>query len=141
MLHPDFPIVEGRYQMTREWSVQLPGQFNRRFEEGELVIWKPGFTIWTAVWGNDNDESVEERIKWLKEDMSSDAFDVQYNHDRTLRRMCYRLTENRDGQTIHALYAFAVGDSGHVQMGIYLDDEMDLEDAKSIWLSLEETTS
>ena len=29
MLHPDFPVVEGTFKMTNEWSVTLPGKFNR----------------------------------------------------------------------------------------------------------------
>ena len=49
MLNPQFPIVEGRYQMTGEWSIALPGQFNRRIENQDLVIWRPGFTIWLAI--------------------------------------------------------------------------------------------
>ena len=37
-LHPKFPVVEGNYQMTKEWSVTLPGKFSRRIEEGSLVL-------------------------------------------------------------------------------------------------------
>ena len=53
-LHPDFPVAEDNYQMTDEWSLTLPLPFNRRFEEGSLVIWRPRLTFWINVWGNDN---------------------------------------------------------------------------------------
>lgn len=62
-LHPGFPVVQDTYQMTKEWSVTLPGRFNRRIEDGSLVLWRPGFTIWTSVWGNDKKESAEKRLK------------------------------------------------------------------------------
>lgn len=43
MLHPEFPVVVGRYQMTPDWAVTLPRPFNRRTEDGSLVFWRPGF--------------------------------------------------------------------------------------------------
>jgi hypothetical protein len=57
LLHPKFPIVEGHYQLTEEWSVDLPEAFNRRIEEGQMVIWRSGFTIWMAIWNNDKNQS------------------------------------------------------------------------------------
>jgi hypothetical protein len=57
MLHPEFPVIEGRYQMTPDWAVTLPQPFNQRFEDDSLVFWRPGITVWTIVWGNDKNES------------------------------------------------------------------------------------
>lgn len=39
-LHPDFPVVEGRYRLTREWELELSGKFNRRIEDGNMVLWR-----------------------------------------------------------------------------------------------------
>jgi hypothetical protein len=49
-LHPDYPTVEGTLSLTYSWSLVLPEKFNRRLDDGDLVIWRPGFTIRTAVW-------------------------------------------------------------------------------------------
>ena len=49
-LHPDFPVIEGRYKMTEVWGISLDQKHNRRVEKGSLVIWRPGFTIWINVW-------------------------------------------------------------------------------------------
>ena len=37
------------------------------------------------------------------------------------------------------IYAFAIGVDGHVQMAVYFDAERDLETARGMWRSLDET--
>ena len=139
MLHPEFPVVEGRYQMTKDWSVTLPGQFNRRIDDGSLVFWRPGITAWTVAWNNDKAESQQQRLDWLRRHTSPDAFGHEVLVDGDVTRFAYRLTEPREEGVVHALYAFAIGVDGHIQMAIYFDDESDLELAREIWRSLDET--
>ena len=139
MLHPEFPVIEGRYQMTRDWAVTLPQQFNRRIEDDSLVFWRPGITAWTIVWGNDKGESQQERLEWLRGDTSPDAFEAESVTEGDVTRYSYRLTERRDGGAVHALYGFAIGVDGHVQIAIYCDDEADLETARELYRSLDET--
>ncbi len=136
MLHPDFPVIESHYQMTREWSLTLPGKFNRRTEDGDLVIWRPGFTIWAAVWNNVDDKSREECLAWIKQDISEGAFDLVEERQAHVLRMRYRLAEDSDDSRVAAYYCFAVSDRSHVQMAMYFDDEADLGCAEHIWKSL-----
>jgi hypothetical protein len=138
VLHPEFRIVEGKYQMTKEWSVVLPGRFNRRFEDDNLVLWRPGFTIWIAVWGNDHNQSPTWRLSRIKADISKEAFDVEEAHGTTALRFSYRLKESGEDKRRPAYYGFAVGQNGHVQMAIYFDDEASLDAAKHILQSLNE---
>jgi len=138
VLHPEFPVVEGKYQMTEEWSIILPGKFNRRIENGDLVIWRPGFTIWVSALNNDKNESKEDRLARLREDVSSDAFDVEDVSEEGVLHLRYRLNEESEDRRIAAFYGFVVGVNGHIQLGIYFDDEGDLEKAKQIWLSVKE---
>ena len=49
-LNPHFPVVTGRHQLTAEWSIDLPGEFNRRIDDGDLVFWRPGITAFVAIW-------------------------------------------------------------------------------------------
>jgi hypothetical protein len=141
MLNPDFPVVAGRYQMTREWSVTLPGRFNRRIEDGSLVLWRPGLTVWILVWGNNHAESVQARLNGLRERRSPQAFDEEVLNDGGLTRYAYRLSEQRDDGLVSALYAFAIGSGGHVQAAIYFDDKTELDVAKQIWRSFDEITT
>lgn len=141
VLHPSFPVIEGRYQMTLAWTVTLPRPFNQRFERGSLVIWRPGFTLWTNVWGNNLLESQRQRLEWLRSETALEAWDIAIETDSKITRYAYRLTEIEDNRAVHALYAYAIGTSGHVQMGIYFDNEDDIKVAKQIWMSLDETQS
>ncbi len=136
MLHPDFPVIENHYQMTPEWSVMLPGKFNRRIEDGDLVIWRPGFTIWTAVWNNVDGKSREDCLAWIKRDISEDARDLIEERDGDVLRLRYRLAEESGDDRVLAYYCFAISDHSHVQMAIYFDNEADLGCAEHIWKSL-----
>jgi hypothetical protein len=135
-LNPDFPIVEGEYGITDHWSVNLPRKFNRRVEDGDLIIWRPMFTMYLTVWNNDNNQSEAERLSWLKSEMSQVAFAIQESDDGDIIRLGYRLTEDHDGAAVNAWYGFAIADNGHVQMAIYFDDESDLELAQAVWRSV-----
>jgi hypothetical protein len=138
-LNPKFPVIEGEYQMTKNWSVTLPDRFNRRFEDNDLVLWKPGFTVWVTVWGNTHDESREARLAKLNHEISKEAFDTQVVHENGILRLAYRLKEAAKDTRVAAFCGFAVGSSGHVQVGIYFDDEGEVELAKTIWRSLRES--
>lgn len=136
MLHPTFPVIEGRYEITEEWSILLPEKFNRRFEDESLVIWHSGFTMWIIAWGNDGLEAKETRLAQLRARVSDQAFDLDQSEDEGVLVFSYRLRETIDDNRAPALYGFAIGESGHVQIVIYFDQESDLGKAKAILKSL-----
>lgn len=96
MLHPNFPIIEGHYQMTEEWLLNLPVQFNRRIEDSDPIIWRPGFTIYVAIWGNDYNKSTTDLLSWIKEDISNDATDIKEESHNNIIRLSYRLNEDSE---------------------------------------------
>jgi hypothetical protein len=132
-------VIEGRYQMTKEWSVVLPEKFNRRVEDGTLVIWRPGFTMWVSVWGNDKNETKKERLRQSRTRVSVQAFDLTESQHANVLLFSYRLKEAAKDNRVPALYAFAYGDSGHVQVGMFFNQESDLAKARAILGSLRET--
>ncbi|MBY0399493.1 hypothetical protein K2X89_04310 [Myxococcota bacterium] len=140
MLHPDYPVVEGRVQMTREWSVELPQRFNRRIDDGSLVLWRPGLTIWTNIWQL-GIETREAQRAWVKSQCIEGPADVPVTdlevEDRSgaLRSSC-RVDERSDDGRRPALYCFAVDGQSRVEMAVYFDDEADLAEARSICASL-----
>jgi len=135
-LHPEFPVVEGSFRMTKNWSVDLPSKFNRRIEDGSLVLWRPGFTIWTEVYGNDNDQTHDEQLAVLRNDSSPDAFDDITETDGKIIRYSYRLNETEDDNRSPAFYCFAISKTGYVMMAIYFDEADDIIEALKIWRSL-----
>jgi hypothetical protein len=138
-LHPGYPVVEGRYQMTSDWALVLPEPVNQRFEDDALVLWRPGFTAWVIVWGNDQSEDSLSRMRRIKEDTSPEAFDVEVIDTGHCLKYGYRLAEDEDGDLVHAFHGFTIGGSGHVQMAIHFDVEGDLDLARGIWMSVVES--
>jgi len=135
-LHPDFPVVSGDYQLSSRWAITLPKEMNRRFEDRDLVLWRPGITVWMSLWNNDREETVGERLAWLQSDASPEAFEVSVEANSTPARYSYRLNEQREGGVVFALYGFALKADGHLQVAIYVDEEADLADARALLSSV-----
>jgi hypothetical protein len=125
---PGFPLVEGRHALTKNWMIVLPEPYARRIEDGSLVLWRPGISLWINAWGNDRGESQASRLAKMTSDISKSARDIQRSTADGVMRFSYALTE--DGQD--ALYAFAFSDPGHLQMAIYFDDPSDAATAVAI---------
>lgn len=121
-LQPDYPIVEGEVQLTSDWSLSLEQPHNKRVEDGSLVLWRPNFTIWINVYGNDNEETAERRLEWIKSESSPDAFDIVSERKDCCSLYAYRLTEARQDSKVHAYYSYVVAPHGHVQLANYFDD-------------------
>lgn len=136
-LNPEFPIVDGTYRLTEEWTLQLPAPCNRRIQDGDLVLWRPGMTAWIAIWHNDKGTSIDERLGWVKNDQSPEAYAAQDRRASGIHYYSYRLDEaDGDGDRTPALYGYAYVDSEHVQIAIYFDDEADSAVAEAIFNSL-----
>jgi hypothetical protein len=129
---PGFPIVEGDHALSEKWMIHLPERFARRFEDGSLVLWRPGLTIWLTAWDNDHGVSQSQRLIGLKEAISNERFAEQEGIDENLTRFSYRLRdENEDGQ-VESLYGFVISDDGHLQLAIYFDDLTDEAEARQL---------
>jgi hypothetical protein len=135
-LHPGFPVVEGRYHLTKVWTILLPGRFNRRLEEGSLVLWRPGMTIWLDIWNNDGQETKADRLAVIETGRSADATSIRRSERGGILYYAYRLDEQSADDRKPALYGFAFADRGHVQMAVYFDAENDLAAAEAICFSL-----
>ena len=127
-----FPVVSGDYHLSSRWAITLPKEMNRRLEDQDLVLWRPGITVWMSLWNNNRGETVRERLDWLQSDASPDAFDVSVEANSTPARYSYRLNEQREAGVVFALYGFAIKDDGHLQIAIYVDQEADLTDARAL---------
>jgi hypothetical protein len=134
-LHPNFPVVEGDYQMTDEWSVTLPLPLNRRFEEGSLVMWRPRLTFWINVWGNDNNETADERLAWILEEAQPERRDERVERADGIVRLTYELPVE-DPEHNPAWYtsisAYVFSDQGHVQISAYCDDGAALQNGYDV---------
>jgi hypothetical protein len=139
-LHPDFPIVEGVVSLDDRWSIRLPYKFNRRVEEGDTIFWRVGMTVFVSRFENHNNDTLENRLVWLRDAMSDQAFDVEVIREDRSCRLAYRLHEQRRASVLHAIYAFQLIETGHLQMAIYTDDSRDLGKASDITKSAYSST-
>lgn len=134
-LHPHFPVFEGFCPIDAAWSILLPMRLNRRVEDGSLVIWRPGFTIWASLREEDNEASKEARLASIEASKTEGAYDIVRENSDGVLRYAYRLEESRSDAAQPSLNAFAVTDHEYLQFGIYFDSESDVEPANSIWRS------
>lgn len=124
-LHPDFPVVEGTCRLTRDWVLDLPEKLNRRIEDGDLVLWRPGLTFWIAVWGPERDKDPEQTLAWILEDASPKRLDQKVVRSASLIHLTYRLREEdpeRTPSSYVSISGYVIGSVGHVQITAYCDD-------------------
>jgi hypothetical protein len=135
---PKFPTVRGRYEMTDNWSIELKDEYKKRFEDGSLVLWRPGITSWIVVYNAKPSMTREDALKWRKQDTDKKKEQEFEVSDEKYLRWAYLLFEKTEQDARWALYSFTFGkDSGHVMMATYFDDKKDLEKAKQLWMSLQ----
>lgn len=126
-LHPDYPVVTGDYRMTEEWSLVLPEKFNRRVEDGDLVLWRPALTLWIAVWGNDNNESMEQRLRSSLATANEFRNHQQIEESGDLVRLTYELPEedqDRAPAEYKSISGYVFGLSGQVDISACFDNSV-----------------
>jgi hypothetical protein len=129
---PGFPLVEGEHRLTDTWSIRLPGQFARRIEDGSLVLWRPGLTIWLEVWNNDHGETQARRLAGVRRSASKDRYAEQKSTAGEVTRFSYRLLDESEAGPVESLYGFVFADDGHLEMAIYFDDPADERGAREL---------
>jgi len=125
-----FPLVDGSYRLTDEWTIELPSQFARRIDNGSLVLWRPGLTIWLDAYGNDHQTSRGVRLREIRQGIAKRATAIKETADSRLSRLTYRLREASAARTdgdpsVEALHGFVFSATGHLQIAIYFDDDAD----------------
>jgi hypothetical protein len=144
-LHPEFPVVEGHVRITGDWALDLPGRFNRRFEEdGDLVFWRPGLSIWIAVWGEVPGETMEETLAWVMDEANPARTDERIERAEGHIVWTYRLRERdpeRDPAEYTSIYGHVFGAPGHVQIATFCDTPEDIEAGDGVIRSLRFATN
>lgn len=115
-LNPDFPVVTGAFPLTKSWHVHLPEQFNRRVDDGSLVLWGPDLTFWVTVWNNDLKLSVNDQLQELVDSASPERGDERTQRTDTFARLTYELAEDVSGQSqsTHTISGYVISASGYV---------------------------
>jgi hypothetical protein len=123
-LHPDFPVVSGDYAMTKGWRIKLEQDFNRRIDEGSLVLWRPELTFWINVWNSDGQVAVDDVLKRLLADASAQRTDEQIDSIGEMARLTYELSEDdaeREQSSERSINGFVIYPAGYVQIAAYYE--------------------
>jgi hypothetical protein len=130
-----FPYITNRVSVTNDWSIYLPFVMNLRVDEGSLVLWRPGFTIWLDAMRNDNRLTQQYRKQHFQETADPQRYDEYETSEEDRLYFSYRLAEPSEDKRAPALYGFAFGTEGHLQIAFYFDEEEDAAIAHSILTS------
>jgi len=110
--------------LTKGWRIDLPEKFNRRVEDGSLVLWRPDLTFWINVWNNDHRRSIEELLQKILVDVNPDRRDEQIERAGGVSRLTYELAEvdlGREKSGYHSINGYVISDAGYVQISAYYD--------------------
>lgn len=125
------------FRITPEWIIDLPEEFKRRVENGELVFWKTGITVVTAVFRLPYGIGKLELLNQIQQKMPENTFETLVSTQGAIVGLGYTRIEQRAGKNNRlSLYTFTASDTSCLQTAFYLDDPADLEWAKAIWNSI-----
>jgi len=136
--HPDYPVVEGFFQMNREWHLVLPGKFNQRFEVGKLVFWGPDITIWASLGEDDHREPLGLRLDRFFEQIPLQASEKKIvTNEASLAKYSYQIAEQPELRQLQSeLHCYALGKASHIHMNIRYQQPEQLPLAQAICQSL-----
>jgi hypothetical protein len=136
-LDPTYPILLGRYHLTKHWFFELPGKFNHRFEDGGKVFWRPGFFFEFRRWKNTDHFSTRERVDQVKRAFVGkvDHFEEEERND--VAKISFRDIVRTEDKLPPAYTCYLIDDTGQIGVLFNFDDEADLAVAKAIWASFE----
>ena len=77
----EYPTVEGRYFLSKYWSINLPVAFKRTIQGTCMVLSRPGLSFFLTQYGNDEQHTPQELVEKLlihKTDEAQDfkSFDI-----------------------------------------------------------------
>ncbi len=126
---PEFPIVSGTTRLNDEWNITLDGEYARRVEDGCLVLWNSGLTLWFDQYDNADQQSIATRMSAWMDEVEADAEGLEQGLDR----FSYALQEDDDVTTLNG---FVFNDGGHLLIEMSMDDARSLNAARKIFKSI-----
>ena len=122
------------FQITKEWLIDLPEDFDSRVEEGELIFWKTGITIIAVPFRLPAETDKLTLLAQIQEKIPADALETLVSTKGGIVGLGYtHIHTTRDDKKRLSLYTFTASDDSCLQIAFYLDNPDDLAWAKSVW--------
>ncbi len=121
--------------ITSDWRIDLDPEFRRRTDGGDLVLWKPGRTVYATVFKAGSAEA-DEAINRLLEARRGEVMDTYDRLEPGLVGHAYLLPEGNDKGRYWGLNTWVTCQGSVVCVTFYFDDAADLPWALDAWLSV-----
>lgn len=123
-----------RRKLNERWTIGIDASFQKREENGSLVYWRPGSTIWIDVWNTSIGRG--EAVEGMKQQASADRKELYEQDDGTILRYGYSLVEQQGASRRYAIYGLTATQGELVQMAVYVDRPEDQAWAAKVAQSL-----
>ncbi len=127
--------MSGACNLTEDWSLFLPEKFNRRIEDGDMVIWRPGLTFYLAAWDNDDRQTPQACRDGILREAGADRRNERQTERDDLLVLTYEQEERdarRSPSVWTALSSYTIAPIGHLQLSAYCDTDADLAVAYAV---------
>ena len=131
------PADPGPIDINKSWSFNVSSRMLKRFDKGSVVVWRPGFTIWSNCY-DANGWKIKDRVNKIIETASPDKMDFLEVAKNNVHKVRYRLQEVIDEKEQNAICIFALTEDQEIHMVIYFDHAEALSEIDEIWESLED---
>ena len=122
------------FQITKEWLLDLPEDFESRVEEGKLIFWKTGITVVAAAFRLPETTDKITLLNQIQEKLPDDTLETLVSTKGEIVGLGYtRIHKVVNEKNRLSLYTFTASDTSCLQIAFYLDSPDDLPWAKSAW--------
>jgi len=122
------------FQITHEWLINIPEDFEYRVDDERMIFWKTGMTIVAVVFRLPRDTGKLELLNQIQKKMPENALETLVSTKGKIVGLGYtQIQELADNKNRLSLYTFTASDASCLQMAFYLDNPADLDWAKSVW--------
>jgi hypothetical protein len=122
------------FQITREWLINLPEDFDNRVEEDKLIFWKTGITVVAVVFRIPETTDKISLLNQIQEKLPDDTLETLVSTKGEIVGLGYtRIHEVLNEKNRLSLYTFTASDTSCLQIAFYLDHPEDLFWAKAVW--------
>jgi hypothetical protein len=127
--------VLNRHIIGTDWSILVDPEFQRRIDDGDVVLWKPGQTVHASVFNTNNAEA-EDAIERMIEGRPGIPVQMFDREEPGLAGHAYLLPEGDGEHTYWGLNTWTAAKGSVACVTIYFDNIEDLNWAITVWKSV-----
>jgi len=126
------PVAAGRLELGSDWLAESPGDFMRRIDHGDLVLFRNGLAIWIAVGTAPAPFDIDAELERVRQKRSPEATSEVVDATSTQTKLSYWL---RRGDRL-SLHGTCWAGPKTLRMAAVMDSDSDQADAIAFWDSL-----